>query len=108
MINRKCNPNLSLTNTLSTRKKKINPEEVSASWLSDDDKTINYDPNWRENENLPGWLKHRFAMKERIGFKHWKPHKRVNREVMDKIRWLHNQVKKNSFIIFTFKNKTIY
>ncbi|CAB4413719.1 unnamed protein product [Rhizophagus irregularis] len=92
MINRKCNPNLSLTNTPLTRKKKINPEEISASLLSNDNKTINYDPNWRENENLPGWLRHRFAMKERIGFKYWKPHKKVNREVMDKIRWLHNQL----------------
>ncbi|GBB85024.1 hypothetical protein RclHR1_01160018 [Rhizophagus clarus] len=90
MINRKCNPNLSITNT-PIRKKKKNPEEISASLLSHDNKTINYDPNWRENENLPGWLKHKFAMKERIGFKHWKPHKRVNREIMDKIRWLHNQ-----------------
>ncbi|RIA79184.1 hypothetical protein C1645_746076 [Glomus cerebriforme] len=91
MISKKCNPNLPLTN-IPTRKKKINPEEISASLLSNDDKTINYDPNWRENENLPGWLRHRFATKERIGFKDWKPHKKVNREVMDKIRWLHNQL----------------
>jgi len=89
MINKKCNPNLLLTNPLSIRKKKINPEEIS---LNNGNNIINYDPDWREKENLPGWLRHRFAMKERTEFKYWRPHKKVSREVMDKIRWLHNKL----------------
>ncbi|CAG8598050.1 10412_t:CDS:2 [Funneliformis mosseae] len=90
MISKKCNPNLQITTINakdSNRKKKITPEEMPPN-----DKNVNYEPNWRENANLPGWLRHKFAMKERTGFKKWEPHKKVNRETMDKIRWLHTQM----------------
>ncbi|CAI2192477.1 20743_t:CDS:2, partial [Funneliformis geosporum] len=90
MISKKCNPNFQITATNakeSNRKKKINIEEMQP-----DDKNVNYEPNWRENANLPGWLRHKFAMKERTGFKKWEPHKKVNRETMDKIRWLNTQM----------------
>src|SRR6185295_17491499 len=51
-----------------------------------------YVPTWRNEETLPGWLKYKFAIKEKIGFQHWRPKKRLSREVMDKIRFMNQQV----------------
>ncbi|CAJ0640782.1 15997_t:CDS:2 [Entrophospora sp. SA101] len=51
-----------------------------------------YTTSWRNEETLPGWLKHRFAIKEKIGFQPWRPKKRLSREVMDKIRYMNQQL----------------
>ncbi|CAG8448822.1 17262_t:CDS:2 [Acaulospora morrowiae] len=50
----------------------------------------NYDPDWRA-KTMPGWLKHKYAIMERTGFGKWDPKKKVPREVMEKIRALHEQ-----------------
>ncbi|CAG8758849.1 2459_t:CDS:2, partial [Cetraspora pellucida] len=70
------------------RVKFIDLEKV---WQNENSFPKDYDPNWRDRENLPNWLKHKFAIQERTMFQKWCPKKRVPREVMDKIRLLYHQ-----------------
>ncbi|RIB04445.1 hypothetical protein C2G38_2149024 [Gigaspora rosea] len=94
MINkRNCPPTLNTGSPSSSqeeakRVKSINLEKL---WENENAFPKDYDPNWRDRENLPNWLKHKYAIQERIMFQKWCPRKRVSREVMDNIRLLYHQ-----------------
>ncbi|CAG8507338.1 9229_t:CDS:2 [Dentiscutata heterogama] len=70
------------------RMKSIDLEKL---WENENAFPKDYDPDWRDRENLPNWLKHKYAIQERTMFHKWCPKKRVSREIMDKIRLLYHQ-----------------
>ncbi|CAG8580130.1 18282_t:CDS:2 [Gigaspora margarita] len=94
MINKRNRPPILNTGSPSSsqkevkRVKSINLEKL---WENENAFPKDYDPNWRDRENLPNWLKHKYAIQERTMFQKWCPRKRVSREVMDNIRLLYNQ-----------------
>ncbi|CAG8599107.1 7296_t:CDS:2 [Paraglomus occultum] len=47
--------------------------------------------DWRTKGALPGWLKHRLAVKEKIEFEKWNPKKKLSSEQMNQIQNLHQQ-----------------
>ncbi|KAG9291714.1 hypothetical protein G9A89_011999 [Geosiphon pyriformis] len=54
-----------------------------------------YIADWRDRPALPEWLKNKFAVKENLQFQGWNPKKKVPREDMEKIRWLHREIPKD-------------
>ncbi|CAG8540892.1 6987_t:CDS:2 [Scutellospora calospora] len=90
MINKRSHglPTLSNESSLSNQKKVTNNRvkfvDLKKLWVNENIFPKDYDPNWRDRENLPNWLKHRYAIQERTMFQKWCPSKRVPREVMDK------------------------
>ncbi|CAG8538537.1 2978_t:CDS:2 [Paraglomus brasilianum] len=47
--------------------------------------------DWKTKRALPGWLKHRLAVKEKIEFEKWNPKKKLSNEQMKQIQRLHQQ-----------------
>ncbi|KAG2172270.1 hypothetical protein INT43_004811 [Umbelopsis isabellina] len=44
--------------------------------------------NWRKDKSLPQFVRHKYAMKEKLEGKPWQPRNRVSREVMNEMKRL--------------------
>ncbi|CAG8644544.1 2911_t:CDS:2, partial [Ambispora leptoticha] len=51
-----------------------------------------YISDWRSRDEIPGWKQNKFASLEKRNFNPWAPKRKVSREVMEKIRWLHREL----------------
>ncbi|KAG0228110.1 Required for respiratory growth protein 9 mitochondrial [Actinomortierella wolfii] len=45
----------------------------------------------RLDKDAPLWLKHKLAIREKLGGQAWQPHRRVSRQTMEQIRYLRKQ-----------------
>jgi hypothetical protein len=51
--------------------------------------------DWRKDKSLPQFLRHKYAMKEKLEGKPWQPRNRVSREVMNEMKRLSEMVSSN-------------
>ncbi|CAG8476120.1 13301_t:CDS:2 [Ambispora gerdemannii] len=51
-----------------------------------------YIPDWRSRAEVPGWKQNKLANLEKRNFNPWAPTRKVSREMMEKIRWLHKEL----------------
>lgn len=53
-----------------------------------------HSPNyWRKNKALPGYMRHKLAIKEKLNGQTWQPRHRLSREAMDHMKQLAREVR---------------